>query len=77
MSTIIGRQPPNRRATLMCLVVAQVHCGPPPSPDHDSGAVFRVPGSAFNRARDLAEVRHGSEAFHRRLGIFDIHRAVA
>ena len=39
--------------------------GVDPSPDHDSGAVFRVPGCAVNRGRSL-EVSHGSETLHRR-----------
>jgi len=50
---IIGPQPPNRRATLDASVRG-AGSSDPPSPDHDSGAVFRVPGSAFNRAGDLA-----------------------
>ena len=40
-----------------------------------------APSSAYQglslTAGDPSEVRHGSEALHRRLGFFDIHRAIA
>ena len=49
---------------------------------HQCGTSVRGAGSSCTReclyqAGDLAEVRHGSEALHWRLGFFDIHRAVA
>ena len=43
---------PDKRATMEVFGGGHgVHCEPLPPPDHDSGAVFRIPGLAFNRGR--------------------------